>query len=238
MPLATLLQQLSPGAPGREGAARELLGWLQREVRPGPSNEGGEVVSQVMFALLKRGCAGKASPDDAESYVRAMIRNASISLLQRQERSRPLADAGELPAPPDQTEELARFERELIADEARARALLRELFEALAGTALPRYRAEWQRAFAQLDALVFGHGELRALVTRDDDLDADDEQAIQAALVRAYTAHRRLRERLAALVDSLACAGRIPPARAEAARACLALFIRAGVRRGEPARLP
>jgi hypothetical protein len=230
MTLELLLHQLVPGAPERERAAHDLLEWLEREVRLPQRDDRKEVASEVVFSLLRRAVSGKPAPDDPDSYVRAMVRNAAIGLCRRKARMRPLEEAGEPQAPTDDTQAVDQFERDVAADRVRARATLREPFAALLERGLPRYRAEWRRAFAQLEELVFEGADLRALVIRDGALDGGDERVVQAALDRAYTAHRRLRDRLDEQLDALVAEGRVSARRAREMRACLALLFRAGVR--------
>ena len=237
MNLKLILEQLRPGHPDRQTAGRELFSWVQQAVRGQPVHVREDVAGQVVYTLVRRAHSGVADPEDPERYVGKMIRNASLTLLRKAAALRPLDELGDPAAVPDQTRELASLERELAQEEARARALLRELFAELRERALPRYRQEWTRTFRQLEELVFDGRDLPELVRDGEGPSADDEAAAQAALGRAYTAHRRLRDRLAETVEVLRGEGKLSEAKAGTMRACLGLLIRTGVRRNNPGTL-
>lgn len=147
--------------------------------------------------------AGK-SDGECRSYLLRMLRNRWIDEHRRHVQHEKLVQASAR----EESEEAAMPAPASAHEVEAARQLLERVYQELHARRAPRFRAELERAWAQLCELSFMNGDIERILHRDEGVtQAHTPAERKMAQQRVHQSHSRLRKHLRNTVDALARKG-------------------------------
>lgn len=210
-----------PRTPALGAALNALGAFLAACAKKGGASktEAEDVAQDVVIKLMRRRQAGEDNwlPAQHHRYLKTCALNAVRDLRRRDKHLAPLPDEvvdAQIASSPEHEElgHLAKDSFDKAAQFARARRL-------------PRYRAEFDEAWAELQAMFYDDAPLRTLLEAK--LGGDTSLlAYSKARDRAYKAHQRTRESLLQALNHLRESGELTAIAADLASRALGVFVR------------
>lgn len=235
-----IMKALVPGAAANREAGRALLELLRRlstlplvepksrEVYKVQSEEDREeIVARAALKTIQKAPLPVTEDAAIEAYLRSMLVRFLISLKRWEGKHQPVEE--ERLGTPDGSEQGDEESetREMRAQLALGRTLLDRAFADAAALRGARYRSALDKAWRQIESLVFEEGSMDAILACDEGLGPDaTPELVKAARDRVLKAHQRCRDAVRASAERMIEDGEIGKNDAQLLRKMLTALFR------------